>query len=94
MQERISRFVRNFVAALARCFLEDFSFGDAEGVGSSLGSVIGGVILLITFFFMCAGLIVLICGFVQVTYELMFDPNSHDVAARLFGLSINPDKWV
>lgn len=92
MQERISRFVKNLFAALAHSLLEDLPFGDADGIGSILGSVLGCVALLITFFLVFAGFMMLIYGFVQITYELMFDPNSHDVAARLFGLSINPDR--
>ncbi|HZQ20357.1 MAG TPA: hypothetical protein VFA90_16810 [Terriglobales bacterium] len=88
MQERISRFVKNFFAALAHCSLEDFPFGDADGHGSIFATVLGCVALLVTSVLVCAGVIALVYGFVQVTYELMFDPNSHDVAARLFGLSI------
>ena len=94
MHGRISRFVKDFFLALAHCSFEDFPVGDVDGTGSILGTVLGSVALLITSVLVCAGVIVLIYGFVQVTYELMFDPNSHDVAARLFGLSIDPDRWM
>ena len=32
--------------------------------------------------------------FFQVGYELVFDPNATDVAARLASLSIIPEKWM
>jgi hypothetical protein len=32
--------------------------------------------------------------FFQVGYELMFDPNATDVAARLASISISPEKWM
>jgi hypothetical protein len=32
--------------------------------------------------------------FFQVGYELVFDPNATDVAARLASLSITPEKWM
>ena len=32
--------------------------------------------------------------FFQVGYELMFDPNATDVAARLASVSISPERWM
>jgi hypothetical protein len=32
--------------------------------------------------------------FFQVGYELVFDPNAADVAARLAAISISPEKWM
>jgi len=34
-----------------------------------------------------------ICCFGVVIHDLIFDPDSTDVATRLAQLSINPDKW-
>lgn len=44
-----------------------------------------------------AGLAVLVSlgyGLVAVSYDLMFDPNGTNVAARLAALSIAPEKWM
>ena len=44
--------------------------------------------------FVCIGLLMLFVNALGVGYELIFDPNSADVSARLARLSIDPTKWV
>jgi Na+/H+ antiporter NhaA len=71
--ERVSRFVKNFVAALGHCVLSE---------------ALGPVLLLLA----AVGALWLISATVQVTYEIVWDPNASDVAARLASLSIDPSK--
>ena len=44
--------------------------------------------------FVCIGLLMLFVNALGVGYELISDPNSADVSARLARLSIDPTKWV
>jgi len=91
MREHSERFVKNFFGALGRCLLEQLDIADIlsegigaiEGVGGILGVVLG----------MAAFCVLVVCFF-QVGYELMFDPNATDVAARLAAISISPEKWM
>jgi hypothetical protein len=90
MLERSSRFLKNFFRALGRCLLEEAVSDIADVLGEGVGGLLG---LLIT----AAACVLVVClfyGFFQVAYELMFDPNATDVAARLAGMSISPEKWM
>ena len=95
MRERSVRLVRNFLGALGHGVLQELDLSDVlaespEGLGSAVAGVLGILcsVLLVGLFF-C-----MIYGFFQIGYELMFDPNSTDVATRLTGISINPEKWI
>ena len=97
MLERISRFIKNFFSALGRCFIENaFDITDlsGEGLGGVLGTAVStlqGIAVIATF---CACIACVAYGVFQITYELMFDPNAADVASRLAGISISPEKWI
>jgi hypothetical protein len=72
--ERVSRFARNFVAALGHCVSEELE-----------------LIVPVGLIFAC---LVIFATIVQIVYEVLFDPNSADVSARLASLSIDPSNWV
>jgi len=90
MLKRSSRFLRNFFSALGRCFIEDA----VSDIAGALCEGIGGFLSLLVMVAVCASIVCLFYGFFQVGYELMFDPNATDVAARLASISISPDKWM
>lgn len=90
MLDRSSRFIKKFFCALGRGLLEQVDIADflGEGVGGfeSIGGILGVL-----------GVAAFVCSlyvFFQVGYELMFDPNATDVAARLAAISISPEKWM
>jgi hypothetical protein len=90
MLERSSRFLKNFLKALGRCFIEDAVFDIPDVLGEGVGGVLGLLIAVAA----CVFIGCIFYGFFQVSYELMFDPNATDVAARLAAISISPDKWM
>jgi len=90
MLKRSSWFLRNFFSALGRCFIEDA----VSDIAGALCEGIGGFLSLLVMVAVCASIVCLFYGFFQVGYELMFDPNATDVAARLASISISPDKWM
>jgi hypothetical protein len=90
MLKRSSRFLKNFFSALGRCFLE----GAVSDTPDVLCEGVGGVVALLITAAACACVVCLFYGFFQVAYELMFDPNAADVASRLAGISISPEKWM
>lgn len=97
MLERISRFLKNFFSALGRCFIENvFDLTDlsGEGAGGVLGTAVSALLGIAVIAIFCAGITCLAYGVFQITYELMFDPNAADIASRLAGISINPEKWM
>jgi hypothetical protein len=77
VRQRITRFGRNFLAALGHCALEE-------------AELIGPVLLV----FSVVGLLLVFSVVVCIAYEIVLDPNSADVAARLACLSIDPSKWA
>ena len=95
MRERSVRFVKNFLSALGHGVLQELDVSDLLGESpGGLGSVIAGILgimcgVLIVGLFFCT-----VYGFLQLGYELMFDPNATDVATRLASLSISPEKWM
>ncbi len=97
MLERSERFLKNFFRALGRCFVEnvfdisDIPAEDAGGILATAVSVIVGIAVISIF---CAGIACITYGVAQITYELMFDPYATDVASRLAGISISPEKWM
>jgi hypothetical protein len=63
----------------------------------SLGHVLldlGGILGLLAMAALCTGVVICVCLFFQIGYELMFDPNATDVAARLASVSISPERWM
>ena len=42
----------------------------------------------------CVFIVCFLYVFFQVGYELMFDPNATDIAARLAVISVSPEKWM
>jgi hypothetical protein len=90
MLERLSRFIKKFFCALGRDLLEQFDLADILGEGFEGIEGVGGILGVLG---MAAGCVVVVCFF-QVGYELMFDPNATDVAARLAAISISPEKWM
>lgn len=94
MLEQSSRFLKNFFSALGRSLLEQIDIADVfgEGIGGIEG--VGGVLSLLVMAAFCVCVVCLFYGFFQVGYELMFDPNAADVASRLAGISISPEKWI
>ena len=94
MLDRSLRFIKNFFCALGRAFLEPIDIADflGEGIGGFEG--IGAILGLSVMAVFCVVFVCLIYGFFQVGYELMFDPNATDVAARLAAISISPEKWM
>jgi hypothetical protein len=90
MPERCSRFLKKFFCALGRGLLEQIDIADilGEGIGGIEG--VGGIMAVLGLAAFC----VLVVCFFQVGYELMFDPNATDVAARLTAISISPEKWM
>jgi len=72
-RQRVSKFVKNFVAALGHCAMEE-------------GELIAPALLLVA----ALGLICLLLSLAQVGYEMVWHPNSTNVAARLAQLSIFP----
>ena len=70
--------------------ISDLPAEDAGGTLATAVSVIAGIAVISIF---CAGIACTTCGVAQITCEFMFDPNATDVAARLAGISISPDKW-
>jgi hypothetical protein len=76
--------------ALGRGLLEQLDIADilGEGIGGIEG--VGGIIAVLGLAAFCLSVV---CFF-QVGYELMFDPNATDVAARLAAISISPEKWI
>jgi len=52
--------------------------------------LIGPVLLV----FSLVGFLLFFSVFVQIAYEMILDPNSADVSARLACLSIDPSKWA
>jgi hypothetical protein len=42
----------------------------------------------------CVFIVCVFYIFFLVGYELVFDPNANDVATRLAGISISPEKWM
>jgi len=97
MREQSERFVKNFFGALGRCFVDnlfdisDLPAEDAGGILATAVSVIVGIAVISIF---CAGIACITYGVAQISYELMFDPNATDVAARLAAISISPEKWM
>ena len=90
MRRRVAIFAKDFLSALGECFLSEFPFADGDGIGAAIADILSLALLgafLTTF-------VLLVCGFFSVTYDLMFDPNSSNVASRLATLSISPDKQV
>jgi hypothetical protein len=67
-------------------FLKNFFSALGHCVFEELGCAVpaAGCIFIMCFFYV----------FFQVGYELMFDPNAIDVAARLAAISISPEKWM
>lgn len=94
MLRRSSRFVRKFFTALGRGLLEQVDIADVlgEGIGGIEG--VGGILGVLAMAAVCIGVVVSFYLFFQVGYELMFDPNATDVAARLAAVSISPEKWM
>ena len=89
MLERSSRFLKNFFSALGRCFIEN-AFDITDLSGEAVGGVLGIAVIAI----FCASIACVAYGVFQITYELMFDPNATDIASRLAGISISPEKWM
>lgn len=89
MLRRVSHFLKNFVITLGRCIID----GVVPDLGD-LGEGIGGLLSLLVLLVVCASVVCVVYGFFQVGYELMFDPNSTDVASRLASISIRPEKWM
>jgi hypothetical protein len=94
MLQRSSRLVKKFFCALGRGLLEQLDIADllGEGIGGFEG--IGGVLGVVGLAAFCIVFVCLVYAFFQVGYELMFDPNATDVAARLASISISPEKWM
>jgi hypothetical protein len=90
MLERLSRFIKKFFCALGRGLLEQLDLADILGEGFEGIECVGGILGVLG---MAAGCVVVVCFF-QLGYELMFDPNATDVAARLAAISISPEKWM
>jgi hypothetical protein len=68
-----------------------------KNFGAALGHCVfedGDALTIAIPVFACIGLLMLFVSALGVGYELMFDPNSADVSARLARLSIDPTKWV
>jgi len=78
-QGREKRFVKNLGTALLECLAEN-------------PDVLPGTFILFVVCLFALGPGAYLVG--SVVYQLAFDPNAHDVAARLDALSINPDKWI
>ena len=95
MREHSERFVKNFFGALGRCLLEQLDIADilSEGIGAieGVGGILGVVLGMAAF---CVLVVCFFYVFFQVGYELMFDPNATDIAARLAAISISPEKWM
>jgi hypothetical protein len=90
MREQSVRFVKKFFRALGRGLVEQVDIADflSEGIGGLEG--VGGILGVLGMAAFC----VLVYGFFQVGYELMFDPNATDISARLAAISISPEKWM
>ncbi len=90
MLKRSSRLTKKFFRALGRGLLEQVDISDllGEGIGEIEG--VDGILAVLCLAAFC----VLVGCFLQVGYELMFDPNATDVAARLGAISISPEKWM
>jgi hypothetical protein len=91
MRKQSARFIKNFFGALGHCVLQEVDISDVlgEAPGGLEGVVVGIMGILFSIALAC-----LVYGFFQVGYELMFDPNATDVAARLAAISISPEKRV
>jgi hypothetical protein len=91
MVQRSSRFLRNLFCALGHVLLDQVDPADilGEGIGG-----IGGILGLLAMAALCTGVVICFCLFFQIGYELMFDPNATDVAARLASVSISPERWI
>jgi hypothetical protein len=94
MLERSSRFLKKFYCALGRGFLEQVDLADVLGEGIAGIEGIGAILGLLGMAAFCVFVVCFVYGFFQVGYELMFDPNATDVAARLASISISPEKWM
>jgi hypothetical protein len=97
MRERSARFLKNFFCTLGRCFVENvFDVTDLadQGAGGVLATAVSAILMVATIAIFCAGIICVTYGFARIAYELMFDPNATDVAARLAAISITPEKWM
>ena len=68
-------------------------FNPFEFLLEFLGDFPTGAISCIAFLVVLGGLGLLLYGLVSILYQLVVDPNSVDIAARLDLLSIDPDKW-
>jgi hypothetical protein len=90
MREWSARSIKKFFCALGRGLLEQIDL--AEFLGEGFGGIggVGGILGVLGIAAFC---VVVVC-FLQVGYELMFDPNATDVAARLAAISISPEKWM
>jgi hypothetical protein len=90
MVQRSSRFLRNLFCALGHVLLD---LDPADILGEGIGDL-GGILGLLAMAAICTGVVICFCLFFQIGYELMFDPNATDVAARLASVSINPERWM
>jgi len=95
MLQRSSRFVKNCFCALGRGLLEQFDLADVWGDGiAGIEGLGGGILAVLAMAALCTGVVICFCLFFQIGYELMFDPNATDVAARLASVSISPERWM
>ena len=81
VQKQSARFARNFATALGHCMLED---------GELMGLAMGTAIVVLV----CVGVLLLFFTALQISYELVFEPNAVNVASRLAQLSIDPSNWT
>jgi hypothetical protein len=91
MLQRSSRLIRKLFCALGRGLLEQLDPADILGEG--IGWV-GGIFTVLAMAAVSTGVVICLCLFFQIGYELMFDPNATDVAARLASVSISPERWM
>ena len=90
MVQRSSRFLRNLFCALGYVLLD---LDPADILGEGIGGI-GGILDLLAMAALCTGVVICFCLFFQIGYELIFDPNATDVAARLASVSISPERWM
>lgn len=94
MPYRVTKLVKDFFSVLGECLLSEFPFPDGDGIVETRGGILGGILELALLGVLFSVFLLLVYGFFSVTYDLMFDPNSTDVASRLSSLSISPNKWA